>query len=316
MKIRLKLLLSNLVVTLIAISLCVLFIFEIISVQNLVNQQIPSAMQNLSSASYFDSLAQLFKYNDEVLTMSARDYALTGDIKWKTRYNAVAEDLDAKIKEAIAKGDATERKFFAAVNESNNALMLQEKKSFKVVENGDKKAAIAVLDSKEYANLKAVYAEALTNYVNSRGQQYQQALVISTTTVQGVVKNIAATTSRMIRVFVLGVLVGLIVIFIFVWYFSKRFVAPLYDIKSGTQEIVKGNLDKRIDVKSRDEFENLADSFNIMAERLKENIEGVEKKIKDRTEELENLNRYMVGREMKMIELKKQISDLQKNNKN
>ena len=50
-----------------------------------------------------------------------------------------------------------------------------------------------------------------------------------------------------------------------------------------------------------------------MAGKLKENIEGVEQKVKDRTKELETLNKYMVGRELKMIELKKQINSQNKN---
>jgi len=51
-----------------------------------------------------------------------------------------------------------------------------------------------------------------------------------------------------------------------------------------------------------------------MSKNIKNNNKNTEAKIKKRTEELYELNKYMTGRELKMIELKKIIKNL-KNNK-
>lgn len=60
-----------------------------------------------------------------------------------------------------------------------------------------------------------------------------------------------------------------------------------------------------------------------LEEKLKEYTEGLEGKVAERTQELNNrlkelelLNKSMVGRELKMVELKKEIKDLKKRLKN
>lgn len=313
MKIRSKLFLSNLVVGLIAISVSFFFVYELITIQSLVNKEIPSTIQNLSNESYLDSLAQFIKYYDEVLTQSARNYAFTGDKKWKDRYNSVVGDLDAKIKDAIAKGGDSEKKFFQTVNDSNNALVALEEKSFSLVEAGKKQEAINVLDSKEYSDQKKIYSDGLTAYLNERGFKYQQALTVSTGAVKDVGNNLSNIISRVIWIFLSAILIGAIIIFIFAFYFSKIFTKSLLELKTATQEIIKGDFNRKVKVESKDEFKDLADSFNKMAEELKENKENVEQKVKDKTKDLETINKYMVGRELKMIELKKQINNLEKN---
>ncbi len=50
----------------------------------------------------------------------------------------------------------------------------------------------------------------------------------------------------------------------------RRSLAPLTQLQRGTQDIASGAFDTRVDVRSGDEFELLADSFNGMAARLQE----------------------------------------------
>lgn len=316
MKIRAKLILSNLVIILIAVSIGCFFIFEVEKTLGLVKQSVPEAIKELSNKSYLDSLAQFIKYYDEVLTQSARNYAFTGDKKWKDRYYSVVNDLDAKIKDAIAKGDDIEKIFFETVDKSNIALVKMEEQSFALVDAGDKTEAVKVLESAEYLDQKKIYTDSLTEYLVKRGAQYQQTLVVSTKAVEDASNNISDSISKLVSFFILGIIAGIIIALLIAIYLSKIIIKPLRDLKSATQEIIKGNLNKKINVKTKDEFKDLADSFNIMADKLKKNIEQVEQKVKDRTKELETLNKYMTGRELKMIELKKQIGELEKNKNN
>lgn len=313
MKIRTKIFLGNLIIILAAIPIGAFFIFESSSIANLVQKEMPGAVKNISNSSYLDSLAQYIKYYDEVLTQSARNYAFTGDKKWKERYNSVVKDLDIKIKEAIEKGDSVEKDFFSRVNSSNNALIALEEKSFSLVDSGDKKGAINILEGSEYSNQKKIYSDALSQYLNLRGSKYQEVLVVSTKSVENISNNVSSSIYRLSLIILMGIISWMIMAVFVTLYFSRTIIKPLIELKLFTSKIIGGKLDEKVIIKSKDEFRDLADSFNTMSQKLKESIDGVEQKIKDRTKELESLNKYMVGRELKMVDLKKRINDLEKN---
>ena len=92
---------------------------------------------------------------------------------------------------------------------------------------------------------------------------------------------------------------------------------PLDHLHEGAVRIGSGELDYRLNLDSRDEFEKVADSFNSMAERINTSHENLHELVEDRTRELnerlaelEVFNNTMVGREKRMVELKKEINDL------
>lgn len=58
---------------------------------------------------------------------------------------------------------------------------------------------------------------------------------------------------------------------------SDRFVRPILALTAGVREIAGGNLNKKLDVKTGDEIETLADSFNQMTDELKSYIENLAK---------------------------------------
>jgi len=105
------------------------------------------------------------------------------------------------------------------------------------------------------------------------------------------------------------------------YFVFKSSLKPIRELKKASEEIRKGNFKHRIDVKSKDEIGELGIGFNEMAAKLKESYEGLEKKkgeveeeVKKRTkefqeklEELEQFQKLAVGRELKMIELKKAL---------
>ena len=55
---------------------------------------------------------------------------------------------------------------------------------------------------------------------------------------------------------------------------SERFVAPIDELKRGTDEISDGNLDRKLNIRTGDELEELADSFNAMTDDLKSYMEN------------------------------------------
>lgn len=106
---------------------------------------------------------------------------------------------------------------------------------------------------------------------------------------------------------------------------------PIKNFSQVAKEIATGDLTKRIMLISRDEIGQLANSFNEMVDKLQQSHQVLEDKVKERTaeteearkqlevinkeiqkklEEVEKMNKLMVGRELKIIELKKEITDL------
>ncbi len=131
-------------------------------------------------------------------------------------------------------------------------------------------------------------------------------------------------------------------------FLSRKISEPIKKLSLASKEISKENFDLQLNVLSNDEFGELAKTFNKMTEKLKKNKEKMEEekqvleiKVKARTRELENMNKdlenkikkrtkemeeklkelekmnkLMSGRELKMIELKKKIKKYEKENNN
>ena len=69
-------------------------------------------------------------------------------------------------------------------------------------------------------------------------------------------------------------------------FLAKRMVVPIQAIQSGATQIGSGDLDHRIAIKTGDELEDLANSFNEMAGQLHSSYADLEKKVEARTREL------------------------------
>ena len=61
------------------------------------------------------------------------------------------------------------------------------------------------------------------------------------------------------------------------YIFGRRFLTPIHALQRGTRAIAAGELTARVDIRSGDEFADLGDSFNIMANRLVELQENVKR---------------------------------------
>jgi len=70
---------------------------------------------------------------------------------------------------------------------------------------------------------------------------------------------------------------------------ARRMVAPIRAIQAGTARIGAGELDQRIEVRTGDELEALANQFNRMAEQLRDSYAGLERKVEERTAEQSEL---------------------------
>ena len=79
---------------------------------------------------------------------------------------------------------------------------------------------------------------------------------------------------------------GLTLAFLAGLFLARKMIVPIQRLRVGAAQIGAGNLEQRIEVKTGDELEALADQFNDMAGRLKESYAGLEQKVEQRTHEL------------------------------
>lgn len=140
-----------------------------------------------------------------------------------------------------------------------------------------------------------------------------------------------------------GILGAAIVIGLILYFLLRRILLnPIMALYHGMQKVKKGNLEIQIETKSKTEIGELATTFNEMindlrrshtaleeakavlevkvqarTKELRELAEGLEEEVKRRTkevyekmEELERFQRLAVGRELKMVELKKEVERL------
>jgi signal transduction histidine kinase len=67
---------------------------------------------------------------------------------------------------------------------------------------------------------------------------------------------------------------------------ARRVVRPLETLRRGVERIGGGDMNSRLDVKTGDEIELLAEEFNKMTENLRGAYDGLERKVADRTRDL------------------------------
>jgi signal transduction histidine kinase len=89
-------------------------------------------------------------------------------------------------------------------------------------------------------------------------------------------------------------LVGLGVALLATLLVRRRVVRPLETLRKGVELIRKGDLSARLDIKTGDEIEILAEEFNEMAAHLNEAYTGLERKVAERTQELTLANDKLV----------------------
>src|SRR6185437_7333465 len=71
---------------------------------------------------------------------------------------------------------------------------------------------------------------------------------------------------------------------------ARRMIAPIQALRTGAARIGGGDLGHRISIRTGDELESLGDQFNAMAARLEESHATLERKVEERTHQLEAAN--------------------------
>ncbi len=113
---------------------------------------------------------------------------------------------------------------------------------------------------------------------------------------------------------------------------SKRLIGPLEILREAVDDITRGKLENKIKIRTTNEIGTLADSFNKMTADLKKSraeleghsrklerdvlqrtgeLERSKKDLESKVDDMERFSKLSVGRELKMVELKKRIRELE-----
>jgi signal transduction histidine kinase/CheY-like chemotaxis protein len=85
-------------------------------------------------------------------------------------------------------------------------------------------------------------------------------------------------------------LAGLSLAFLSSLFLARRMVVPIQAMRTGAARIGSGDLTQRISIKTGDELEALADQLNSMAAQLQDSYASLERKVEERTHQLELAN--------------------------
>lgn len=133
--------------------------------------------------------------------------------------------------------------------------------------------------------------------------------------------------------FIIGLFLFTSIVIFFLW---KSIVYPIAELRRGAEIIGEGNWEYKVSIKSKDEIGDLSRAFDQMTEKLKDRtvkldalnqqlrasneqiyasnhqLTATEKGLKEKINDLEMFNKATIGRELKMIELKKEIEELKR----
>jgi class 3 adenylate cyclase len=89
--------------------------------------------------------------------------------------------------------------------------------------------------------------------------------------------------------------IGLILSIVVSLALARRMTVPIGKLQAGAARVAEGDLEQRIEVRTGDEMEELANQFNVMTERLHDSYATLEQQVEDRTRELQVTLEHFAG---------------------
>lgn len=119
-----------------------------------------------------DRASYQIEYLDEVLTMSARMAAFTGDEYWVERYHNHVKILDDVLLKA--KQDDNVKHQLQMISDANNALVAIELRAIDLVKNGQQLQAQQILSDEIYQRYKNTYTKGIKDIAQYVNQQVDE----------------------------------------------------------------------------------------------------------------------------------------------
>lgn len=205
----------------------------------------------------------------------------------------------------------------ALYNENGNVIGMAKNKSSNIVFDSTQTLEGHEIEQADH-NTKRINDTLYTlvrqpGHTNYRGSDWTLVLASPEQVITGEANQSALKIAAMFALAMIVVLALLVALL------ERLVIRPARQLTYTVQEITKGDLSKRATVGSKDEIGQLGTAFNHMTARLETSHKELDTKVQERTneleekvDELERLNQAMVGRELRMVELKKEVEKLRR----
>lgn len=236
---------------------------------------------------------------DEVLTMSARMAAASGNPDWETRYLEFEPQLDRYIKEAMRLDpDASQGAAAAKTDAANVALVAMEHRAFELVRQGKKAEAQRLLSNGEYVTQKQIYAAGMTEF-NAHVLQVSDSMHT---------EMLADLRRNAITTFVSAIL--LILGSLFVFRASRRWQTVIVENnrqlnrKAGKLGDLNDQLDGKVRERTKELNESALASLNMMEDAVlaRDGLESVNEQLRSEITERKQAEETRQHREAELSE--------------
>jgi len=218
------------------------------------------------------------QHNINDLVMPANDYLITGDIKEKEKFEATLEKTTAGF-EQLDGGVHLEHN--DQIREAREGFAMLRKKAEEIfrIQNpvGNRRGAQLMYE------MDTLASDTISGSLNRIHRDIKGE-------VGGLIDDTDRIKKEVDKLIIIGIVISIVSVIILIMYLVKSIVKPIYSFKEGAIIIGGGNLDHRIDIRDGLEINLLVDEFNKMTSRLKESHQCLEKKVEERTKELNELN--------------------------
>ncbi len=281
------------------VSFIILIIGQLRVIQN--QQIIQTMTMEYSVYSFSEELIRT--YNDVVKNPGNSKYTN----QYSTTHNKLLETM-ATLKKTITR------------TESNTLLIGVENTVNKVIKECD--AGLTEVKNNNFQNFSEHFALA---------HKYNTFVLENTRTLlQKELEYLSTTQEKSLQTYqisiIISVVIFILIIFSILFYsekFTRQLITPLIQLSVYAKDIAQGNFSmpqKRNLTTQDDELGSLTQSVYTMVDkliymisqekRISEEMKKTSDSVKEKNEELQKMNSIMIGRELKMIELKKEIEAL------
>ncbi|WP_158587029.1 ABC transporter substrate-binding protein [Motilimonas pumila] len=264
-----------------------------------------------ASANSSLQLAQELKQSSKDLTRFARAFSVTGDVRYKTYFNAVLAIRDGQLAHPLEYDLSYWDHVIAGdkpLDHQGEIYHLEDRFSSLDLSQAEiDQLALAKKESDWLSNIELIAMNAAVDgiYLDSEGELQRKAepdqafarellygrdyLEAVSRVMKPLDKVISLMTSRldlqleeiqkrnrgiMISIIILSLLTIAFSIYFFV-LLRRRIIGPLVRLEQGAKELANGHYSYHIDIKSNDEIGSLAQAFNTMASSIQDRTAGL-----------------------------------------
>lgn len=104
------------------------------------------------------------------------------------------------------------------------------------------------------------------------------------------------------NIIIIIIITLMLLIILTIYYTNQKVLSPLEELHRSTRQIAVGNYDYKLDINYENEFGQLAESFNEMADKVSLYTDNLEQLVREKTEKLRTANEVLAEKNQKITD--------------